>query len=69
MFLRTLVAHAQDTKRKMFEHPEQVPWHKVSAVLDALFRQNTGRGLRPEHLDYLAKIAFRESLPLTLSFP
>ena len=42
----------------MFEHPEQVPWHKVAMVLDALFKENTGRGLGEDHLDYLGKIAF-----------
>lgn len=44
----------------MFEHPEQVPWRMVASVLTALFKENTGRGLDQDHLDYLARIAFSE---------
>lgn len=43
-----------------FEYKETVPWSEVARVLTALFQHNTGRALTPEHLLYLAKMAFRK---------
>lgn len=40
-------------------------------MLSALFLQNTGRELKPEHLGYLAKMAFRKLItvfPILLAF-
>jgi len=40
----------------MFAYKEEVPWSKLASVLNALFLNNTGRGLTQEHLDYLVRL-------------
>jgi hypothetical protein len=48
-----------EQERKPFEYKEQVAWGEVANVLNALFLQNTGRGLQDDQLRYLARMAFR----------
>ena len=40
----------------MFAYKEKVPWSEFAVVLNALFRNNTGRGLTQEHLEYLERL-------------
>lgn len=49
-----------DENRTPFQYREMTKWSDVAAVLNALFLQCTGRGLTDDHLNYLARIAFRE---------
>jgi hypothetical protein len=49
-----------ESNRKALAYKDTVQWADLAAVLSTLFVNNTGRGLMPEHLSYLAKLLFNE---------
>jgi hypothetical protein len=50
--------------RKPYVYRDKVPWPEFATMLSALFLQNTGRGLTPEQLNYLARLVFKQKRDL-----
>ncbi|XP_065883678.1 signal transducer and activator of transcription 5B-like [Dysidea avara] len=52
-----------ESKRQLFNVPDQVPWTVFSQALSNYFEQQTGRGLNEQNLEYLARKLQNAAVP------